>query len=352
MAGLKRKPSERRSSVIGAPPSTAASSSARARRLKRSVVNPFANRMPRKRPSTQASSLQPPVLVRRGFQDMATPIRGTTKRQVKEPRRRYDVTLNVPGAEVRLPSLPVVHFSWRIASGLLVAMMALSLYLLLFSTVFQADVLEVEGIQRLTMSDLGLVLDITGEPVVSLDPAIIRQDLLRAFPDLKEAQIWINLPASVHLEVEERQPVVAWVKGNETVWVDEEGFVFPQRGEFSGSLLTVSGESLPLVSPLTEVEGEQGVEAAAERLEPKMIQVLLSMSQYLPAGTAMAYDPAHGFGWNDERGWQVYFGSRMDDIDQKLNIYQVIVERLQAEGIQPALISMEYLHAPYYRMER
>jgi hypothetical protein len=57
-------------------------------------------------------------------------------------------------------------------------------------------------------------------------------------------------------------------------------------------------------------------------------------------------------GWNDPNGWEVFFGSQGNDMNQKLAVYKSLVERLQSEGIQPALISVEYIHAPYYRMER
>jgi len=40
------------------------------------------------------------------------------------------------------------------------------------------------------------------------------------------------------------------------------------------------------------------------------------------------------------------------DMEMKLSVYQAMVDRLQSEGIQPALISVEYVHAPYYRTER
>jgi hypothetical protein len=36
----------------------------------------------------------------------------------------------------------------------------------------------------------------------------------------------------------------------------------------------------------------------------------------------------------------------------KMAVYQALVDQLKSEGIQPALISVEYVHAPYYRMER
>ena len=72
----------------------------------------------------------------------------------------------------------------------------------------------------------------------------------------------------------------------------------------------------------------------------------------MPAETVLVYDSAHGLGWNDPNGWDVFFGVEDQDMDMKLLVYQALVDRLKSEGITPALISVEYLHAPYYRMER
>lgn len=353
MAGLRRTHPDRKARrVIGNLPADGMPSiqTARDRRARRATAGIFKGFGRKKVYSSQSSSTLPPVLVRRDFQNMAAPPTGVPKQRVKTPRRRFDLTLDTPGVEIRLPSLPMVRFSWRICSGLMVVLMATALVLLLFSPAFQADVVEVEGLQRLTLNDLLLVLDVTGQPIVSLNPGTIRAELLQAFPDLKEARVRINLPASVSVEVVERQPVIIWERGGEKLWVDEEGVVFLPRGELESSLVTLEAEAVPFVQPSESPEDNSP--HIKEQLDPKLIQVLLSMSRYMPEGTAMIYDPAHGLGWNDEHGWQVFFGSNLENMDQKLTVYQAIVDRLEAEGVQPVLISLEYLHAPYFRLER
>lgn len=323
---------------------------ARDRRARRTGAGIFKGLGRKKMQLSQFSSTLPPVLVRRDFHNMATPSAGVSRRRVKTPRRRFDLTLDAPGVEIQLPSLPMVHFSWRVCSGLMVVLMAMALVLLLFSPAFQADVVEVEGLQRLTLNDLLLVLDVTGQPIISLNPVKMRAELLQAFPDLKEARVHINLPASVSIEVIERQPVLIWERGGETMWVDEEGVVFLPRGEFDAPLATIKAEAMPFVQPPDS--SEDAALQVKEQLDPKLVQVLLSMRQYMPEGTTMTYDPAHGLGWNDERGWQVFFGSNLEAMEQKLIVYQAIVDRLEAEGVRPVLISLEYLHAPYFRLER
>jgi hypothetical protein len=39
-------------------------------------------------------------------------------------------------------------------------------------------------------------------------------------------------------------------------------------------------------------------------------------------------------------------------MDLKWKVYWKTFKRLKKAGIQPALISVEHIHAPYYRLER
>jgi len=56
-------------------------------------------------------------------------------------------------------------------------------------------------------------------------------------------------------------------------------------------------------------------------------------------------------GWIDPRGWKVYFGIDLSDLQVKEAEYQVIVDHLTQQGITPVMISVEFPHAPYYRTE-
>jgi hypothetical protein len=88
------------------------------------------------------------------------------------------------------------------------------------------------------------------------------------------------------------------------------------------------------------------------RLSPEQVSAILALGAKMPADTLLVYDSEHGLGWNDPQGWEVFFGAEDQDMEMKLTVYQALVQQLQNEGIQPALISVEYVHAPYYRMER
>ena len=83
-----------------------------------------------------------------------------------------------------------------------------------------------------------------------------------------------------------------------------------------------------------------------------LVSTILSMRRYLPDNSILLYNTDHGLGWNDPGGWRVFFGSRLKDMDQKLLVYQSVVDKLNKDGVTPTLISVEYLHAPYYRVGR
>jgi hypothetical protein len=101
--------------------------------------------------------------------------------------------------------------------------------------------------------------------------------------------------------------------------------------------------------PVQEVQAEN---LTLEQFMPvEMVSAILSMNAQVPAGTSLSYDPQRGLGWQDAQGWEVYFGDTRN-MDMKLRLYRAILEKLDKDDIMPALISVEHVHLPYYRLER
>ncbi len=59
------------------------------------------------------------------------------------------------------------------------------------------------------------------------------------------------------------------------------------------------------------------------------------------------YEPGNGLSYQDGRGWRAYFGSGLD-MEQKLAVYETVVEDLLARAISPAYISVRNEAKPYY----
>jgi hypothetical protein len=290
----------------------------------------------------------------------------------KLPKRRFDIALDVPGAEVRLPSIPMVSVGWRLVSGVLALLCLASLFFLWKSPVFQINTVEAEGLKRLTVGDLNAVMDILGSSIFGVDPPALESALQQAFPELYQITVSVGLPARVSISLVERQPVIAWFQDGSEVWVDEEGVAFPPRGN-PGTLVRVEGHgvmpaaissvSFPAVGSLPSgmtyvaipVSGNQDhqeeyVEPA--RLPVELVQAILTLGSQVSPETQLVYDAQHGLGWEDSLGWEVYLGNQTSDMEQRLIVYRGVVDYLTYRGIQPELVSVEFLHAPYYRMDR
>jgi hypothetical protein len=271
--------------------------------------------------STSRTAGMPPVMARGGMESMAVrrPRRGT-------PKRRYDISLgslvaDAPGAEVRLPALPQLHFSWRILSGGIILMLFASLYMIWKSPAFRIS-------------------------------------------DVQATDVKVSLPATVTITATERQPVLSWTQSQDDteLWIDTEGVAFYPRGNPASALVRIKANSNPPGS--LPVQAEEAATTAALpglvvptapqlRLTPELVATILAMNTVAPPDTLLLYSADHGLGWNDkEHGWKVFFGSETQEINQKLLVYQALAAQLESQGVKPEFISVEYLHAPYYRMER
>lgn len=279
----------------------------------------------------------PPVLVRSGRSVL--PVQ---ERRHEQPRRQYNVSLNVPGAEIRLPAMPTVQLNWRVASGALFALLAVMLFHLWTSSNFRVLQPEVIGNERISNSDINTVVGIVDKWIFSVDAKSIREQLVEAFPDFKGVAVTVKLPNLVTIEIQERQPVLAWQQNGNLNWVDAEGMLFPARGE--ADLVMVDAKNMPpntISNPILRTT----------QIEARWVSTFQKMAEQAPEGVPVLYSAERGLGWVDPQGWEVFFGTDFSNMEQKLLVYEALVNHLQQESIQPMLVSVEYVHAPYYRLE-
>jgi hypothetical protein len=86
-----------------------------------------------------------------------------------------------------------------------------------------------------------------------------------------------------------------------------------------------------------------------DQIDPVTIQAAYQLQTKIPTGTNIIYDKTHGMGWRAEQGWDVFIGLTLNDIEYKLKAYDVLINKLNTEGITPTMVSIEYVHAPFYR---
>ena len=313
----------------------------------------------------------PPVMVRNSGVTSASMsgvrLKDKPSRRVK---RRYDVALNMPGAEMRLPAIPQIRMGWRFASFVMAGFLGIVLYYLANSPIYRVEEAEISGLRNLSYTSVDSVLDVSGKSVFELDAGQMRQELVDAFPEFSSVSVAVVLPQTVAITVTERVPVMIWQQGGRSKLVDADGMTFPVRNDLaldSYPVIDAQGDPPDLVLPdstdsssefpgLDVLAGENPLDLpvngkAEQFLSQEMVEAILTMAGSAPSGAILVYDPTYGLGWKDQRGWDVYIGD-VEDIKMKLSVYDAILEHLKAADTRPILINVAYVHAPYYRLQQ
>jgi hypothetical protein len=315
-----------------------------------------------------------PIVSRRGT--YGVPIRQQTQTKV---RRQLYLSLGAGGAEIRVPALPIFNPSWRFISGLLVAASIAAMVYMIYAPVFLVSSVEVKGLNRLDPERIQPILDLANRPVVFLDADQIKTRVSQVLPELKDIRVSVDMPATISITLGERKPALVWENNGQQSWIDTDGILIPVQGD-GGELLTILSDIAPPVVDISTKKEVNKARAAAgvqfkpkakkadtssadeevvsefpgmQQVEPSVLSTAVQLSTMMPAGAQLLYNSKYGFGWNDQlQSLTVYIGQDLTDLDVKMNEYSAIMITLQKDGIKPGLISLEHVHAPFYRLER
>ena len=283
------------------------------------------------------------------------PVTTRTRSETAEPRRkparnarrRFQIALPVTRNNVRSINIPRPRFGWRFLSFVIVVVLGTALYLAFNLPALQVTEAQLTGNQLLSVTEVNSVMNVAGQPVFLVKPSEMETRLRLNYPELVSVKVDVSLPNLVTVNVTERQPLIRWEQGGGYTWVSDDGVAFKPRGEMSG-LIPV----LALTAP--PVEGTVSTDPLnpAPFISTEMVQSLKGLASHAPAGVPILYEADMGFGWNDPRGWRVYFGTKASDVELKVRVYESMVNQLTQRGIRPAMINVTYPTAPYYRMSQ
>jgi len=262
-------------------------------------------------------------------------------------RRRFQIALpHMSSTDIRSFSIPRPRFGWRFISLILVALLGTAIYFAFNLPELRVTEAQVIGNQIVTPAEINSVLNIVGQPVFLLTPSDLETRLRLNYPELASVQVNVSLPNLVTVNVRERQPVIRWEQNGGYTWVASDGVAYRPRGEMVGLISIVAVSAPPVLG------------SGADPLSPtpfistEMVEAVKGLASHVPPGMPILYDASMGFGWNDPRGWRVYFGTTASDVELKMRVYESMVASLTQRGIRPALINVTYPTAPYYRMSQ
>jgi len=265
----------------------------------------------------------------------------------RSARRRFQVALLpvTPDANLRGITMPRLRLGSRLFSFFLVTLLGAAVYCAFNLPQFRVGEPQVTGNQILTPAEINSALNVTGRPVFLLIPSDLETQLRLSFPEFVAVDVEVALPNLVSVHVFERKPVIRWEQAGGFTWISEDGVAFRPRGEAEGLISVIA-----LSAPPTEGNVSPDPLTPAPFISSEMVQAIKGLAGHVPPGMTILYEEGYGFGWNDPRGWRVYFGTKASDVELKVRVYDSMVNSLSQRGIRPALINVTYPTAPYYRM--
>ncbi len=259
-------------------------------------------------------------------------------------QRRFQAALGLPQIHLQRETLRAHQpdRKWRAVSLILSVVFGLALLLGLTLPYFNIPSVTVLGNSLLTREEISEATGALGRSIFTVQTEEVELRLRLAYPELLSAKAEIYLPNHLYVTVQERQPAILWEQDGAYTWVDANGVAFRPRGVVEG-LIPVTGLSSPPPgpsdSPLTP----------PAFMQKTLADSILALAPQVPAGTAMTYHKDYGLGWQDPRGWKVFFGTEPRHMALKLRVYESLVASLQGRGVQPTFINIAYPQAPYYR---
>ncbi|BBB48102.1 cell division protein FtsQ/DivIB [Pelolinea submarina] len=257
---------------------------------------------------------------------------------------------------------------WRLLSFAMVAALAYFVLTAFRSPEYRVSTVEISGLQRLSPEEVLGSLNIVGDHIFAIQPKEIVDSIAASYPELRDIQVTVSLPAKVTITAVERQPMFTWQMKDRLMWVDTEGYLIPARGE-AAEMLTIDADALPLYQVdedlrelgSTKIIQDKSIKkpgqsdlmffAQTKHIDSNLLVAVLQLNAWMPNESTLLYQKQRGLGWADARGWDVFVGQKLESINDKMVMYETIVRNLEEQGINPSMVSVEFLNAPYYRVD-
>jgi len=232
-------------------------------------------------------------------------------------------------------------FNARWVSGFFALLFGAAAGCYAFLPQFRFDQISILGMEKISKDEIVYFSGAKGKPVFTVNPAAIRETLLRHYHDVYDAEVRIDFPAEMTIELQERVPVVEWDFGGSKFWIDRQGTVLNESNS-QREVIHVYADSYPGAI-------DQQDRDIPSSFSKDVLRTIETMGKYAPKDKLLYFTYKNGFGWDTEEGWRIFFGKTDTDMDEKLRMKDSLTEYFLKNEIQPVFVSLEYKDAPYYR---
>ena len=169
---------------------------------------------------------------------------------------------------------------------------------------------NITGNERVSSELIYQISGIDEKNVLWIQPERVRERI-RRLPGIADAQVAIELPNHVRIEVNERQPAFVWKTAFNSVWIATDGEPMPSTGH-------------PPELTLADTQGTAWSEAGHFRWHT--FEDVIALHERYPELATLYYGPGEGLFYTAQEGWNVFLGE--GQIPRKLALL---------EGLRPQI---------------
>lgn len=251
----------------------------------------------------------------------------TVPSEAKKRKRRNDLRFKIPLEVVKRLT---VSSRW-ISLGVL-SICVWALVLVGQNGNFYLSVIPILGARSIPEPEIIEASGLAGRHIFSADPNEAAERI-QEIPGVISATVTLEWPNEVNIEVAEDTPIAIWKQAELVYWITEDGRLLPARSEVPGLLIIDS-------------DADEAADDGSIITEP-VLKGALQLRKLRPNIHQLTFRPGTGLSYHDGRGWIGHFGTGTD-MEQKLVVYEAIVDSLLDRGLAISYISVRNQYKPYY----
>ena len=233
---------------------------------------------------------------------------------------------------------PVLNF-WQVKGARLSGLAVLGgvawiFYILFTDPSFYVYGATISGNSALSAREIYTAGQIDNHSIFWINPLEIEQRL-EAIPNIKSAQVSIDLPGRVAITVVERRPQLLWQVDDTVWWVDHEGTIVPPRSEAPDDMLRIIDDD------------RQPLEVGFQ-IETTIIEGAQALRLLVPDVRVIRHTRAQGLIVATPEGWPVYLGDG-SEMRAKLIVLSALLPQIRDNSDSPSYIDLRNPLRPVYK---
>ena len=149
------------------------------------------------------------------------------------------------------------------------------------------------------------------------------------------------LPNRLDVYFEQRVAAVEWNFGGSRFWIDEEGFVFNENLSASPEII-VYANSFPGAMNRND-------RTVPKKFRKEIVDSARRIFAVKPAESRLNFTYDNGYGWDSGKGYMLWIGVNDSGLNEKMAMANGLDRYFKANEIEPEMLSLEFINAPYYR---